>query len=289
MKGKIISATLALSIVAGSLGTAFAEQPKAQEYRQIFSSGTYSVEYDLNSYVQKALEVSGGKRMDYTILKVSNTGNIAAAGALGMINPILGVAGMFAGGKSTKKDPTVLYQDGKYYQFLSKKKARVASEAQLKDENLDPTEGWSSVQYRLALPEQFMAFAPNDAFNIYTKYAVPTFVESGVKEQGKVSMAFDKYVSTIKGVAGNILAEKFYYMYYDKDGNLKQIETKVKVAGGEEIKTDLIQVRKITGELPADALKIPEGCKVYAAGTGDMDDLLDRDVLVEDYSVKGAN
>ena len=48
-----------------------------------------------------------------------------------------------------------------------------------------------------------------------------------------------------------------------------------------------MKVKKITQELPENALKIPDGCKVYAAGIGDMDDLLDKQVLVEDYGKKG--
>lgn len=287
MKEKVLSATLVLSLVAGSVGTAFAENPKAEEYRKIFSTGTYTVEYDLNGYVKKTLEVSGGQRMDYTTMpSFNNAGSMAAAAALSMINPVLGIAGMFAG-KTAKKEPSTLYKDGKYYQFLGKKKARVATQQQLGDENLDPNEGWSSVQYKLALPEAFTVFAPNDEFNRFTNYSAPVFVESGTYEEKNEQMPFDKYVSRITSASGNVLAEKFFYMYYGKNGDLNKVETKLKMQGGEEIKTDEIKVRKITGELPENALKIPEGCKVYAAGTGDMDDLLDRDVLVEDYSSKG--
>ena len=45
-----------------------------------------------------------------------------------------------------------------------------------------------------------------------------------------------------------------------------------------------MKVKKITQTLPKDSLCVPNGYKVYAAGIGDMDDLLDKDVLVEDHS-----
>ena len=60
---KILALALACSTFATS---AFAEQPKAAEYRQVMSSGNYYVEYELND-VKKCLAVKDGKRMDYTI------------------------------------------------------------------------------------------------------------------------------------------------------------------------------------------------------------------------------
>lgn len=281
MKSKLLSATLTLSILAGSMGTALAEQPKAEEYKQIFSSGTYFVEYELNRSTRKSLEVRDGKRMDYTSYITSGTSML---GGLALINPFLAVAGLF--GKSVKKEPTSLYQDGKYYQFTGKKMAKMATYDQLEDENLDPSEGWSSVRLRLSLPEQFVVFAPKDEFNCFTNYQIPTFVESGTVTKGKNELPFDKYTSPVKGKTGKVLAEKFFYMYYDKDGNLKRIKTTYKEPGKDEVTAGEIKVRKITGELSESALQIPKGCKVYAAGIGDMNDLLDKEVLVEDYSVK---
>ena len=114
MKKKLLSATLALSILSASMGTAFAENPKAEEYRQMFASGTYYIDYDMNDSVRKALAVNDGKRMDYTILMVRNP---ALQTALAFI-PVVGLAGMFI--KEKKEDPTALFQDNKYYQFINK-------------------------------------------------------------------------------------------------------------------------------------------------------------------------
>ena len=277
MKEKFLSATLALSIVAGSMGTAFAENPKAEEYRKLFASGTFYIDYDMNDSVRKALAVGDGKRMDYTIITRRN----AALQSALMFIPVIGVAGMFV--KETKKDPTALYQDNKYYQFIGKKEARVATPAELQDENLDPTEAWSSVPLRLALPEGLVVLAPNDPFNKIANYSVPAFVESGTITDGKNTFDYDTYKSPITGATGNVLADKIFYLYYDnKNGDLKRVITRFKEPGSsmEQTITEL-KIRKIAKELPENALKMPGGTKVYAAGLGDMDDLLDRNVLVE--------
>ena len=277
MKRKLLSATLALSILASSMGAAFAENPKAEEYRQMFANGTYYIDYDMNDSVRKALAVSDGKRMDYTILMVRNP---ALQTALAFI-PVVGLAGMFI--KETKKDPIALYQDNKYYQFIGKKEARVATPAELQDENLDPSEAWSSVPLRLALPEGLVVLAPNDPFNKIANYSVPAFVESGTITDGKNTFDYDTYKSPITGATGNVLADKIFYLYYDnKNGDLKRVITRFKEPGSsmEQTITEL-KIRKITKELPENALKMPGGTKVYAAGLGDMDDLLDRNVLVE--------
>ena len=277
MKEKIMSATLALSIMAGSMGTVFAENPKAEEYRQMFANGTYYIDYDMNDAVRKALAVSEEKRMDYTII----TGrNAALQTALAFI-PIVGLAGMFI--KETKKDPTALYQDNKYYQFIGKKEARVATPSELQDENLDPTEAWESVPLRLALPEGLVMLAPNDPFNKKANYTIPVFVESGTITDGKNTFDYDTYKAPITGATGNVLADKIFYLYYDnKTGDLKRVITRFKEPGDsmEQTITEL-KIRKITNELPEFALKMPGGTKVYAAGLGDMDDLLDRNVLIE--------
>ena len=62
---KIAALAMALSMLTA---TAWAEQPKAEEYRQMMSSGTYYVEYEMDDII-KGLAVSEGKREDYTAYK----------------------------------------------------------------------------------------------------------------------------------------------------------------------------------------------------------------------------
>ena len=269
---KALALALAVSTFTAS---AFAEQPKAAEYKQIMSSGNYYIEYEFND-VKKCLAVKDGKRMDYTIYTTMGNPLLSAI-------PIIGLASMFV--KSDKKEPSALYMDGKYYQFQGKKKATMAYYNQLDDENLDPKEAWSSVRYRLALPEELVVFAPNDVFNSFTNFKAPKFIGSGQTKGAKVVLDYDKYSLTVPNKGGGVLFEKLFYMYY-KEGELQSIKTFAKTNGNEEIPINTMKVKKITQELPENALTIPKGCKVYAAGIGDMNDLLEQPVLVEDYSVK---
>ncbi|WP_443682819.1 hypothetical protein, partial [Phascolarctobacterium succinatutens] len=147
---KLLSLTLALATLSI---TCYAEQPKAADYRNIMSSGNYYVEYEYN-YAKKILAVQNGTRMDYTMLQ--SQPNTALA-ALGFINPLFAIAGFLGGGE--KKVPSTLYQDGKYYQFESKKKATMAYYNQLDDPNIDPAAGWNMVRVKLALPEALVTFA----------------------------------------------------------------------------------------------------------------------------------
>lgn len=270
---KILALTLTLSTFVAS---AFAEQPKAAEYKQMMSSGNFYVEYELND-VKKCLAVKDGKRMDYTVYTSMGNPFLAAV-------PIIGLASFFI--KSDTKEPSALYADGKYYQFQGKKKAIMAYYNQLDDENLDPNEGWSSVRYRLALPEELVVFAPNDEFNSFTGFKEPRYIGSGQTTGNKDILDYDKYSLAEKNKAGGVLFEKIFYMYY-KEGVLQQIKTFIKCGNNEEQLINTMKLKQISGELPENALKIPDGCKVYAAGIGDMDDLLDKQVLVEDYSKKG--
>lgn len=275
---KLLSLTIALATLSA---TCYAEQPKAADYRNIMSSGNYYVEYEYN-YAKKILAVQNGKRMDYTMLQ--SQPNTALA-ALGFINPLFAIAGFLGGGE--KKVPSTLYQDGKYYQFESKKKATMAYYNQLDDPNIDPAAGWNMVRVKLALPEALVTFAPNDVFNSFTGFKAPRFIESGKKTFGKKEFNYDKYSTTYNNMNGQPMYKKNFYMLYDLEkGELQSIKVMVRVGNEEECEADEIKNIKITGELPEKITDIPEGCKVYAVGLGDINDLVQRPVLVENYSKK---
>ena len=65
---KIAALAMALSLMTA---TAWAEQPKAEEYKQIMSSGTYYVEYEMDDII-KGLAVSEGKREDIQLIKMNS-------------------------------------------------------------------------------------------------------------------------------------------------------------------------------------------------------------------------
>ena len=154
---------------------------------------------------------------------------------------------------------------------------------QLSDPNLDPMENWNTVKQKLALPEELQIFAPKDMFaELMTGTTMPVFEESGSASIKGKEYLYDKYVSQTKSITGKVLMEKSYFMYY-LDNELKFIKTYLRQANGLEQQINDIEVKKLTSELPENILKIPEGCKVYAAGIGDMNDLLDQPVQVEAY------
>lgn len=86
---------------------------------------------------------------------------------------------------------------------------------------------------------------------------------------------------------GQPMYKKNFYMLYDLEkGELQSIKVMVRVGNEEEREADEIKNIKITGELPEKITDIPEGCKVYAVGLGDINDLVQRPVLIENYSKK---
>lgn len=275
MKTKIIALTLALSTFTV---TAFAEQPEAAKYRNILQSGKYYVEYELD-YAKKILAVQDNRRMDYTVYK--SEGSMFATMGLAMVNPLLALGSLFM--KNESKVPTAYYEAGKFYQFQGKKKASMAIWNQLNDPNLDPMDSWGTVKQKLALPEELAIFAPNDMFSERLAGAdIPRFVESGNSTINEKEYVYDKYVTNVKSHTGKSLYAKNYYFYY-QEGVLKYIKTFMYTNGASEQLLQSIEIKKITQELPENILKIPAGCKVYAAGIGDMNDLLDKPVLVEEY------
>lgn len=78
------------------------------------------------------------------------------------------------------------------------------------------------------------------------------------------------------GLEGTKFKEVTHYsrIYY-RDGNIYKIE------GG--FLDNGIIFKEFTADVPADRLNVPQGCKVYRAGLGDLDSLTGKEVLVEEY------
>ena len=98
---------------------------------------------------------------------------------------------------------------------------------------------------------------------------------------------YDKYSTTFNNLNGQPMYKKNFYMFYDLEkGELQRIQCKVRIGNEEEQEVEEMKNIKITGELPEKITDIPEGCKVYAVGLGDINDLMQKPVLVENYSKK---
>lgn len=282
MKKKILALALALSALAAGVS---AEQPKAEEYRQILSSGTYFIEYEnlvwndpnfsvaeaqheFGSGVPVRLAVADGNRMR------NGRGMASKRGFLG------GLMGAMNRTDSYLPD-AAMYKDGKYYIFqFYEQKALVVNEEELDSGNLNGEEGWADVRQRLALPEELIVFAPDEPFNEYTGYQVPEFKESGQTIEKKDVLDYDVYSIVKKTKGGTILYEKQFWFYYKK-GELRKVRVYTQNQGEEKVLVSAVKVNVITQKLPKGAIELPKNCKVYAAGNGSMSELLNEKELVE--------
>lgn len=260
MKRKIVSMLLTAGILLGS-NTALAEQAKADEYRQIFASGHYYLEYK-ESGIKKTLAIQDGIRMSY---KQSFKGGF---NPLSLFVPFA----LFGGGGATVI-PDAYYEAGKYYQFFEKDKAQMATEQELKDPQIDPTENWSTVKLRLALPEAFRMFAGGtDSFDGSTS-GVFDFAES-YPGDGQEKLPYDKYVRPVRNKGGKVIFEYQYYVYY-KDGNISKIQCMLQKPGKKAESVREYTGIKISSDIPKNRITLPKGSKIFKPGMGDMDDLLD--------------
>lgn len=262
MKKQIAAMALALCTIASC---ASAEQAAANQYRTWFKSGTFFVDFESeykDCFITKAIAAQNDMRMERNGYRLK------------------GYAAMFGGGK--KDYPDTLYRQGKYYKFSTKKKATMAAWNQINDPNIDPTGGWNTVQYSLAVPDEF---APVCAYDAYRPQSAAmgkvSFTGSMKRTIDKKEYDCDKYVLPLRSQTGNVLAEIDYYYSYE-NGKLAYIE-KVLVNKGQEYSSVKVKIKEISNVVPADVFNIPQGCKVYAVGIGDMNDLINKPVLVEEY------
>ncbi|MCQ2363592.1 MAG: hypothetical protein MJ041_04605 [Acidaminococcaceae bacterium] len=275
-KGQRGVKTIALGAMFLLLGTvAKAEQSAAARYRQILGGKIYSIRYSTPA-ADKILTVIEGKRIDYTFIKGGS--QQVPLGGFG------------------KKTPSAFYMNGKYYQVSEENRAYMAKEDQLNNENLDPQKGWGTIRARLALPPELAVFAPKESFNKYTDFKEAAYIDSGkriVKIKKKDCLfLYDKYESCYGDAEGGLLYKKIYYMLYDAQGKLWGAETCF-WQKGLETPLQLMEIKDISVSVTEGEKNLPKGYLVYGAGLGDMNDLVNRNVVVEDYrktsKKKGAN
>lgn len=260
---KKIAALAVICCVAGSV--AYAEQPLAEQYRAMLRTGNFLVDYEAdygNYAVSKTIAGYADMRMERNNLKIR------------------GLVALNTYGK--RSYPDTLYREGKYYKFEAKKKAIMAYENQLDDPDLDPKAAWNTVRYTLALPDEFLPICADDYFRpASAALGKAAYVATVKRSIFKREYTSDKYVLPLKSQAGNALAEINYYYCYSEKG-LAYIE-KIIVNKGREYLISRVKIKELTADVPVEAFTIPAGCKVYAVGIGDMDDLINKPALVEEY------
>lgn len=258
---KFVFLTAVATVFLGIFGEiSSAEQVSAEKYRQIFQSDEFYVEYKDN-YATRIIAQKNGARMERM-----NYGGIGFS------------FGSIFGGGGSYKYPEVMYKDGNYYQFTAKDKAMVCHKDRLIDENLDPKQGWNGIWQKLALPMELAVLYWNDPFRD-SEYAMeaPEPTWSGKKTVGKVEYDCDRYASRIYSASTG----DSYYVYelLYENGDLKKIQSYVK-HGETEHPVNMLEIKKIGGTWPADLFRTAEEVKIYAPGTGDMNDLLEQPVEV---------
>ena len=282
MAKSLLSLLVGLTVMTSSfllnLPTVSAENAKAAEIREILNSKTYYIEYEVNNkYDKHALAVDGQKRMSYDS---DMRDNMSGGNFFSM---------SFNAGK-IKLQREVLYDSHNYYQFLEKKKAIMATAQEMADPYINPTQEWDTVSRRVQLPDDFSMFTGDKNIR---------FVESGTKIVDKAknkSVEFDKYVKPIKSVDGTDIAKTVYLVYYNDKGVLDKIlsltvnwnaDAGTIFAANEDLKPHkrtyqirTVTIKKLSKELPKDAVEIPKGCKIYDPGLGNMNELLDQPPLI---------
>ena len=246
-----------------------AEQLKAQEYREILSSEKFYVEYD-DKYVKRIVVEEDGRRMSRVSLSGSKIATIS------ILNPL---ANLFGSGSYSKYPEFMYYQD-KYYKFSEKDTALMVRADQLDDVNLNPNEGWSLIHKELALPDELAVFNWQDKHHKVTdKIAAPTFANTIKKVINNKEFICDRYESDVKNTRGEKEATIIFDMCYNDKGDLAFVQSAI-FANGREYGINQIEIKKILREIPKDAIILDKKAKIYAAGVGDMNDLLENPVLL---------
>ena len=197
-----------------------------------------------------------------------------------------------------KHFPDFMYKNGKYYQFFSENRAILAGitfpksknkaklsalvlpEDKLNSPNLKYAENWDLVESKLSLPDELAIFYWNDKFHANPFGLTPYYNGSSTRTIEDKDYECDQYLIDIKSMAGTNMAQEAYNMIYE-NGQLVMTQ-KYLILDGKEILIRTIKISALTSDVPEDAFTIGPKCNVYAAGTGDMNDLMERSILVEE-------
>ena len=258
---KLLLATLLTVLM---ISTVSAEQLKAEEYRQMLSSGNFYVEYE-DKHVKKIVAQENERRMARTALSGAQSATVS------VLNPL---GALFSSG--VNKYPEYMYSNGRYYKFAEKDTAFMLEEARLGDDNLNPAEGWQTIERSLSLPDELAVFNWNDRFHkVSAALNEPVFVESMIKTVDGREYDCDRYeATTVKRKSARIIFDMLY-----RDGELVMAISSIGV-GDREYEINKLSIKKISPAVDKNDFKVDAKAKVYAAGAGDMNDLLETPVLL---------
>ena len=191
-----------------------------------------------------------------------------------VLNPL---GALFLSGNT--KYPDFMYTNGKYYKFAEKDQVTMIEEDRIDEENLNPKEGWSTINKTLSLPDELAVFNWSDKYHKVSKaISEPIFANSMNKVVDGTNYECDRYESIVKSASGRKDATIVFDMLYSK-GELAMVQSAI-FANGKEYEVNKLIIKKISRNVPENDFKVYEKAKVYAAGIGDMNDLLEIPVLI---------
>lgn len=275
MKRKLLF-VFTLFCVLSSVNFCYAERPEAEQYRQILASGNFYIEYRVsidehNGAIIKLLERN--RDMASALAEgYEDGGLLVAQNGRRMKKRIItyGILGQ-------RTIPEFYYADNKYFMFAGSDKAILATEDELKNPRINYNGNWDLYKSKLNMLAPLLPLAPRDKY--CGSIPEPKWIESSVSDTKENKLPYDKYQSTVYSAAGTVLYDYFFYIYY-KDGKLDSAMVYWQEPGKEEKFYRGIRKILVTSDVPEKHIVIPEGCKVYQAGRGDMDDLLGNKVLL---------
>lgn len=263
---KKIFVAAVIFFICQNFGAANAEQAAADEYRKMFSSGNFYVEFK-DKWGVRILAGKDGARMERMRYHFESGGMV-------WLNPL---GAIFGGGEA--KNPEVLYKNGKYYHFVAKDKAHVCDEKNIHDENINPRSGWNKIPQKLALPDELAVFFWKDPFRLKSSAIVaPNLMDSFKKNVDGKDYECDRYTCDIKTASGKLSAVLVYELIYN-EGKLFRVESAI-FRNKKFYPINVLEIKVIQEEIPDGVFKINKNTKLYAAGMGDMDDLLEKPKLI---------
>ncbi len=270
MKKLFLTAALLFGIL--NFGTANAEQPAAETYREIFQSGNFYLKFK-DKWGERILTAENGVRMERMSYKYER-GNMV------WLNPL----GAIFGGKENK-NPEIMYAANKegdkcYFQFIGKNQANYCHENKINDENINPRSGWDKIPQKLALPDELAVFRWDDApFKVRnSQISAPTFQESYKKtlkvNRKDIECDCDLYACELNGAKNSGML--YYELAYNPEGELVIAKSYVN-RNGKDYDLNIFAIVEIKSEIPEGIFSVDKtNIQCYAPRMGNMNDLLEN-------------
>ena len=145
--------------------------------------------------------------------------------------------------------------------------------------------GTESKKNRLIVPQPLQVLAEGDKFGREDEHIKPAKLIESFAGDAK-NPAYDKYGAEVCNSDGDVLYEYITYLYYKK-GELFASKLYWKYPDREEVLLQDMEIIRLTSEIPEKRINLKKGCEVFKAGIGDIDDMLDHQVLL--YKVGKEN